>query len=169
MAVALALGTRRNTPTPRPRPLRLWVNLATVATILIVLASIGAAMLSGPKAIALQNPQREMAALLKDCKLTLTLRPTHSVAQIVPGIGGAEWYCCEISPGECDAAIDALRARVDGNTSRVSADRGDGNTDAPDWWQPHKSSDLSAFDIDAPTFWIGVSKTDRKMYLRRSR
>jgi hypothetical protein len=166
MTVAIALGTRRNSAS---RPLRSWVRVGTVAAILIVLASIGVAMLSGQGAVAIENPQREMAALLKDCKLTLTLRPTHTLAQILPGKGGAEWYCCDLSAAECETAIESLRARVDGKNARVTANRGDGGSDAPKWWQPHKSSDLSAFEIDPPTFWIGVSKSDGKMYLRRSR
>ena len=166
MTVAIALGTRGNNAA---RPLRSWVRLGTIAAILIVLASIGAAMFSGQRAVVIENPEREMAALLKDCKLTLALRPTKSVAQILPGRGGAEWYCCDLVAADCETAIEALRARVDGKNALVSSNKGDGSTDAPAWWQPHKSADLAAFEIDPPTFWIGVSKSDGKLYLRRSR
>src|SRR5678815_3304813 len=154
MTVALVLGKR---PNSAPRPSRTWIRIATAAAILIVLASIGAAMFSGQRAIAIENPQREMAALLEDCKLTLTLRPSRSVAQIVPGPGGAEWYCCELSTLECETAIETLRARVDGKTARVTTDKAAGGADAPSWWQTNQSPDLFAFEIDPPTFWIGVS------------
>jgi hypothetical protein len=99
----------------------------------------------------------------------VTLRPTDVSGAIVTGRGGAEWYVCSLSPVECDAFVEAMRARVDGRTVKMSKDNGNGGeVKAPEWWKPQIAGDLTAIEVDAPTYWLGVSKGEGKMYLRRS-
>ena len=166
MSLAIDLHLKRK---PASRRMPRWLLPTAAAVIIVGLAALTLGMFLGPRAVAIEQPEREMKALLKECKLSVSLRPTESTGQILTGRDGVEWYSAALSPVECEAMIDALRARVDGRTARVTIDKGAGAKDAPVWWTPQQASDLFAFEIDPPTYWIAVAKDQGRMYLRRSR
>jgi hypothetical protein len=166
VSLAIDLNLKRK-PAPARRIPR-WLLTTASAVIVLGLAALTLGMFLGPRAVVIEQPEREMKTLLKECKLSVTLHPTETTGQIIPGRDGNEWYSARLSPAECGIMIDALRARVDGRTAKVTANKGNTAT-APAWWTPQQATDLYAFEIDAPTYWIAVAKDQQRLYLRRSR
>ena len=170
MSLAMDYRDKPRTAAARARRIPPWLLLTAVSVILIGLASLGAAVLFDRGPVAIESPEREMGALLKECKLTVTLKPAQTTGAIVTGRGGAEWYACSLTPVECDALLEAMHARVDGRNAKISTHRGDGaQANPPQWWTPQTARDLTAIEVDPPTFWVAVSKTEGKMFLRRVR
>jgi hypothetical protein len=162
-------GNRPISAPPRRRRFPRWLLASGAAAIVIAAACTMLALMSR-RPVAIENPERQMAILLKDCKISISLKPTQSAGQIITGRDGAEWYAATLTPVECDALIEALRARVDGKSARVTIDRAQSDTlPTPTWWTPQSAHELFAFEIDPPTYWIGVAKDQNKLFLRHSR